>query len=111
MADTFFVSKLGTSASGAVGVVFSLMAIIQAVGFTLGMGSGSWISRLLGARRDEAANEVASSGFFASIAFGLLLAAFGVAFFAPLSASWEPPTPSCPTRGTTGPTSSWRRRS
>jgi putative MATE family efflux protein len=84
MADTFFVSKLGTSASGAVGVVFSLMAIIQAVGFTLGMGSGSWISRLLGARRDEAANEVASSGFFASIAFGLLLAAFGVAFIAPL---------------------------
>ena len=49
MADTFFVSQLGTSASGAVGVVFSLMAIIQAVGFTLGMGSGSIISRLLGA--------------------------------------------------------------
>ena len=44
MADTFFVSQLGTSASGAVGVVFSLMAIIQAVGFTLGMGSGSIIS-------------------------------------------------------------------
>ena len=41
MADTFFVSQLGTSATGAVGVVFSLMAIIQAVGFTLGMGSGS----------------------------------------------------------------------
>ena len=49
MADTFFVSQLGTSASGAVGVVFSLMSIIQAVGFTLGMGSGSIISRLLGA--------------------------------------------------------------
>lgn len=46
MADTYFVSKLGESASGAVGIVFSLMAIIQAVGFTLGMGSGSWISRL-----------------------------------------------------------------
>ena len=45
IADTFFVAKLGTSASGAVGIVFSLMAIIQAVGFTLGMGSGSLNSR------------------------------------------------------------------
>lgn len=41
MADTFFVGQLGTSATGAVGVVFSIMAMIQAVGFTLGMGSGS----------------------------------------------------------------------
>ena len=40
LADTFFVSQLSTSASGAVGVVFSLMAIIQAIGFTLGMGLG-----------------------------------------------------------------------
>ena len=44
-ADTYFVSQLGTSASGAVGVVFSLMAIFQAIGFTLGMGSGSMIAR------------------------------------------------------------------
>ena len=50
MADTFFVSQLGTSATGAVGIVFSLMAIIQAVGFTLGMGAGSTISRLLGSK-------------------------------------------------------------
>ena len=41
MADTFFVSKISTSASGAVGVAFSLMAIIQALGYTLGMGSGN----------------------------------------------------------------------
>ena len=38
MADTFFVSQLGTSAVGAVGIVFSLMASIQAVGVTLGVG-------------------------------------------------------------------------
>ncbi|MBR5809358.1 MAG: MATE family efflux transporter, partial [Clostridia bacterium] len=44
MADAYFVSQIGTSASGAVGVVFSLMAIIQAFGFALGMGSGSLIS-------------------------------------------------------------------
>ena len=83
-ADTYFVSKLGTSASGAVGIVFSLMAIIQAVGFTLGMGAGSWISRLLGAHREDEASAVAASGFYASIAFGLLLAAFGLAFLDPL---------------------------
>lgn len=79
MADTYFVSKLGTSASGAVGIVFSLMAIIQAVGFTVGMGSGSWISRLLGAHKTEEASEVAASGFYLSIALGLLLAIVGLA--------------------------------
>ena len=78
MADTFFVAKLGTSASGAVGIVFSLMAIIQAIGFTLGMGSGSLISRLLGAKQNEKANEIASSGFFTAILFGVLLALFGL---------------------------------
>ena len=76
--DTFFVSKLGTSASGAVGIVFSLMAIIQAVGFTIGMGSGTWISRLLGAQKVEEANTVASSGFFVVFLFGILLAVFGL---------------------------------
>lgn len=48
MADTFFVSQISTSASGAVGVAFPLMMIIQALGFTLGIGSGNYISRLLG---------------------------------------------------------------
>jgi putative MATE family efflux protein len=84
MADTYFVSKLGTSASGAVGIVFSLMAIIQAVGFTIGMGSGSWISRLLGAHKDDEASRVAASGFYSSIAFGVMLAAFGLACIDPL---------------------------
>ncbi len=80
MADTFFVSKLGTSASGAVGVIFSLMAIIQAVGFTLGMGCGSNISRLLGQKKYKKANEIASSGFFAALFFGLILLVFGTIF-------------------------------
>ena len=57
MADTFFVSKLGTSASGAVGIVFSVMTVIQAVGFTIGMGSGAWISRILGKKDKEKARE------------------------------------------------------
>ena len=44
LADTFFVGQISTSASGAVGIVSSLMAIIQALGFTLGHGSGTIIS-------------------------------------------------------------------
>ena len=86
MADTFFVSQLGTSATGAVGIVFSLMAIIQAVGFTLGIGSGSLISRMLGARKHAEAEKIASTGFFAAIAFGLLLTGFGLFFIDPLMA-------------------------
>lgn len=77
MADTFFVSKLGTSASGAVGIVFSVMAIIQAVGFTFGMGSGSWISRLLGAKEEEKATEVAATGFYSAIFLGILMSIVG----------------------------------
>ena len=84
MADTYFVSKLGTSASGAVGIVFSLMGIIQAVGFTIGMGSGSWISRLLGAHQTDEASTVASSAFLSSLIFGGLLAVFGTVFIDPL---------------------------
>lgn len=83
MADTYFVSKLGTSATGAVGIVFSLMAIIQAVGFALGMGSGNLISRSLGEQKKEQANIYGSSGFFAAIAFGLILTIIGLIFINP----------------------------
>lgn len=76
--DTFFVSKLGTSASGAVGIVFSLMAIIQAVGFTIGMGTGTQISRLLGAQKDDEACMVGISGLFAALVSGTLLAVSGL---------------------------------
>ena len=77
MADTFFVSKLGTSASGAVGIVFSVMAIIQAIGFTFGMGSGSWISRLLGAKEESQATEVAATGFYSAIFICVVMSLVG----------------------------------
>ena len=60
MADTYFVSSLGTSASGAIGIVFGLQAILQAFGFMFGQGSGSIISRRLGARDTEGAVKIAS---------------------------------------------------
>ncbi|MEG2930381.1 MAG: MATE family efflux transporter [Ruthenibacterium sp.] len=84
MADTFFVAKLGTSATGAVGVVFSLMAVIQAVGFMLGMGAGNNAARLLGAKRYDEATENASSAFFAALLFGVVLCAFGTVFTLPM---------------------------
>ena len=84
MADTYFVSQLGTSAAGAVGVVFSLMAMIQAIGFTLGMGAGNLVARRLGAQDSAAATEIAASGFWASILLGALLAVFGLIFCEPL---------------------------
>ena len=80
MADTFFVAKLGTSAAGAVGIVFSLMAVIQAIGFGLGMGSGSNISRLLGQQKNKEADIIASTGFFSAITFGLVLTFLGTIF-------------------------------
>ena len=85
-ADTFFVSQLGTSAAGAVGIVFSVMAVIQAIGFTIGMGAGSILSRQLGAKRDEEATVTASSGFALALLLSVLLAVFGIAFMIGITA-------------------------
>lgn len=84
LADTAFVGRLGTSASGAVGVVFGFMTIIQAFGFVFGQGAGSIISRLLGCQENEQANVVASTAFFFSLGFGFLLAFFSWLFLEPL---------------------------
>jgi putative MATE family efflux protein len=78
MADTYFVSQINNSASGAVGVVFSMMAIIQAAGFTVGMGSGSIASRLLGQNDRDTADVYASSGVLAALILGLSLGALGL---------------------------------
>lgn len=83
MADTYFVSKLGSSAAGAIGIVFSVMAMIQAVGFTIGMGAGSTISRLLGEKRQEEAEEIASGGVMAALVFGGILMLLGLCFLEP----------------------------
>ena len=79
LADTFFVGQLSTSASGAVGVVSSLMAIIQALGFMLGHGAGGIISRSLGSQDTHAATKFASTSFFTALTFGAVLAVLGLA--------------------------------
>ena len=73
MADTFFVSQLDTAASGAVGVVFSVMAIIQAISFTLGMGTGTNLSQALGRGDQEEARRYGSVGFFTALIVGVVI--------------------------------------
>ena len=73
------------SATGAVGVVFSLMAIIQAVGFFFGHGSGNFISRELGKHNYEEASNMAATGFFSALAAGLLICVLGQIFLEPLA--------------------------
>lgn len=84
MADTYFVGKIGTSASGAVGILFGLMAIIQAFGFMFGHGAGSIISRKLGAKDTQSAAVYASTAFVGAFAAGLLITVFGFLFLDPL---------------------------
>lgn len=77
LVDTAFVGQLGTSASGAVGIVFGFMAIIQAFGFMFGQGAGSILSRALGRRDTESASAHASAGFFGSMLCGLIITVIG----------------------------------
>jgi len=86
MADTFFVGQMqSNAATGAVGVVFSMMAIIQAVGFFFGQGSGNYISRMMGKKNYEEASIMAATGFFTAMVAGLIICVMGQLFLEPLS--------------------------
>ena len=84
LVDTAFVGQLGNSASGAVGIVFGFMAVLQAIGFMFGNGSGSIISRLLGAKNTEQASKIASTGFFFTLLFGAVVAIISAFVLKPL---------------------------
>lgn len=84
MTDTYFVGTLGKSASGAIGIVYSLMAVFQAVGFTFGQGSGAHISQRLGRLDAQGASQIASVGFWSSFLTGTVLALLGLIFLEPL---------------------------
>lgn len=84
LVDTAFVGKLGTSESGAVGVVFGFMTVLQAIGFMCGQGSGSIASRRLGEKNIEEATRIASTGFFTSLVLGFIVAVFSLIFIDPL---------------------------
>lgn len=92
IADTYFVGQLGTQSTAAVGIVFSMMCLIQAVGSFFGHGSGSYMSRELGARRPGEASRMATTGLVYALLAGLAIAAAGCAFLRPLSL-WLGSTP------------------
>jgi len=83
-ADSYFVGKINTQASGATGVVLGLMAILQAVGFMFGHGSGSVISRKLGAKDVKSANKYSSTTFYTALIAAVILMIFGIVFLTPL---------------------------
>ena len=84
LADSFFVSTLGTDAGAAIGVVFPLHVLIQAVGYTLGMGAGSLLSRALGRRERTLASSFAFSALIYSFLFGCAITLLGLHFRQPL---------------------------
>ena len=84
MADTYFVGQIGTSATAAVGVALPLMAVIQAIGFTFGQGSGNTVSRLLGQQKREEAESMISVAFFSAFLCGLVLGVLGTVLIEPM---------------------------
>lgn len=97
-ADTFFVArvsadpKVNTAATAAVGLVFTVMALIQATGFFCGHGSGNYLSRMLGAENYKEADEMASTGFALSIILGVIFAIVGNIFLTDIAAALGPKT-------------------
>ena len=84
LGDTFFVSRISTQATAAVGVSFAVMAVVQAIGFMLGHGSGNFVSRKLGARETEEASRMLATGFVYGVIAGILIAVLGHVFLKPL---------------------------
>lgn len=85
MVDTFFVGKINNQATAAVGVVFSVMTLIQALGFFFGHGSGNYISRKMGERDYESAEKMASFSFFMCFFVGILVSVICIIFMEPLA--------------------------
>ncbi|MBP5273206.1 MAG: MATE family efflux transporter, partial [Clostridia bacterium] len=84
LADSYFVGKLGTSASASIGIVLSILATFQAFGFLFGHGAGAVVSRQLGQGERAAADRTASTGFFAAMFLGLAMSVLGLLTVTPL---------------------------
>ena len=84
LADTYFVSSLGTNATAAVSVNASLDQLIMMCGSMLAMGANSYIARLLGKNDDKKASQVLSTAFFSAFAIGAALLTFGSVFMVPM---------------------------
>ena len=84
LADTYFVSSLGTNATAAVSVNASLDQLIMMAGSMLAVGANSYIARLLGGGDEKKASKVLSTAFFIAFGLGLLLTIFGSIFMTPM---------------------------
>lgn len=84
MADTYFVGTLGESQQASTGILFSLQAIIQAIAFMLGQGSGALVSKALADQNTDEADTYVSTAFYASLFLGSLLSLISFIFFTPL---------------------------
>lgn len=84
LSDTFFIGRLGTAQSGAMGIAFSVMTVIQAMGFFFGNGAGNSMSRELGKHNDARAARLLSVGFVGALASGLVITVVGLATLHPL---------------------------
>ena len=84
LADTYFVSSLGTNATAAVSVNASLDQLIMMCGSMLAVGANSYIARLLGGNNDKKASQVLSTAFFTAFGIGALLSLFGTLFMTPM---------------------------
>lgn len=85
LVDTFFVGKINTQSTAAVGIVFSVMFFIQTFSFFFGNGSGNYISRQLGAQNTKDAEVMASTGLFYTLVFSLIVMLLGWFFLEPIS--------------------------
>lgn len=83
--DTYFVGQLNTQSTAAVGIVFPLMSLIQAIGSFFGHGTGVYMSRELGARRTDNASSMATTGLVYALLTGILIAVVALLFLRPLS--------------------------
>ena len=84
LADTYFVSGLGTNATAAVSVNASLDQLIMMCGSMLAVGANSYIARLLGQGNDKKASQVLSTSFILAFSIGALLLIFGSIFMTPM---------------------------
>ncbi len=84
LADTYFVSGLGTNATAAVSVNSSLDQLIMMCGSMVALGANSYIARLLGEGKDKKASEVLSTAFFCAFFFGAVLMVVGNVFMTPM---------------------------
>lgn len=84
LADTYFVSSLGTNATAAVSVNSSLDQLIMMCGSMLAVGANSYIARLLGQGDEKKASQVLSTAFFTAMGIGAILMVVGIAFMEPM---------------------------